>query len=838
MGHQRPSTQRLLAFSVLLLALSVAAPARAQETAKPALLTFTFERTPWRSVLQWLADTSDLALHVGDLPLGTFTYQDSRTYTPDEAINRINLFLIPQRYTLVRSHKLLSVVNLDDSTSVRQLDAMAVLVTVADLKSRGSHDLLKCLFPLGDIVPEHALAELSGLLLIREPTILPNTNQLLVTDTAGKLQLVADILATLEKPAVTGGPVKMFDIGTLDPERVLVQVRPHVGLDPLAMTGPDVSLSVDQNRGLLLASGSNENLEAIAGVLRILQTTDQLPDDSTRLEFRPHDIGEADLQTVVNVLHTLLADEDVRMAPDIKSHQIAIMAKPSVHDLVDTTIKELTGTVDAVEFKAIPVSSVDPRYAAIVLNEMFAAETDSADDTGQSTAPKIDADAVYGRLFVRAKRSQIEEIEEALQQLGQPEVAGNSSLRLLPYRGDRVPRILNSAQEFWPYADELKVLPSTIEAVPGPIEREIESQPLPNPMPPQKGAAPTRFEAVQQSDAPVISGDVLPQLRPTSFSAPRQDAPGQAARSKISVQQTPHGILVHSDDPEALKRFEAHVQMIAGPTSQMTRNLTIFYLKHSIVGDVNQLLQQLLDEEQFSASLSRLPGSSIVAGGRMQTVTDPLGLDQDLGMWNAGTATVIPDKRLNRLFVYGSAQDLAVIEQHLKVIDREDSIAQIQTNGTPHVIRLNHARADDVATIIRDAYVGRIAATDKERQQIAAAARAQRQQRSSAERNQDSGLRNEQDAAVASIDTSSQAKMTLAIDTQSNSLIVTAPKQLAAEVEELAHKLDEEGAQSVRVVSVRKTDTIDVHETLRNLFEAQIRSKTPRNVTSSKTGNR
>src|SRR5688500_5145061 len=55
-------------------------------------LQFSFNRAPWEMVVDWMAKSADLALHVGELPTGTFTYVDSRAYTPDEAISRINLF--------------------------------------------------------------------------------------------------------------------------------------------------------------------------------------------------------------------------------------------------------------------------------------------------------------------------------------------------------------------------------------------------------------------------------------------------------------------------------------------------------------------------------------------------------------------------------------------------------------------------------------------------------------------------------------------------------------------------------------------------------------------------
>ena len=77
-------------------------------------LSFTFERAPWRDVVTWLADASGWALHVGELPTGSFTYSDSSPFTPDEAVARVNLFLQPQGFTLIRSGALLSAIDMSD----------------------------------------------------------------------------------------------------------------------------------------------------------------------------------------------------------------------------------------------------------------------------------------------------------------------------------------------------------------------------------------------------------------------------------------------------------------------------------------------------------------------------------------------------------------------------------------------------------------------------------------------------------------------------------------------------------------------------------------------------
>ncbi len=107
----------------LVGALSIASTVEAQETpiANPAPsvqidrerpLQFAFEGAPWRDVIKWLATECDLALHVGNLPTGSFSYSDPNSFTHQEAIDRVNLFLLPQGFTLVRSGKLLSVIDL------------------------------------------------------------------------------------------------------------------------------------------------------------------------------------------------------------------------------------------------------------------------------------------------------------------------------------------------------------------------------------------------------------------------------------------------------------------------------------------------------------------------------------------------------------------------------------------------------------------------------------------------------------------------------------------------------------------------------------------------------
>lgn len=733
-----PQTRRI---RLLLLVALAALPGSSRSLAADRL-RFAFVRTPWQDVLQWLADSAELSLHVSDLPPGSFTYSDKRVYSPPEAIDRVNLFLIPQRYSLVRSGTLLSVISLDDERSVRQLDAMAQAVDPQELANLPANELVKCLFPLGSIQPEDALRDLDGLLLLREPVLLRQTNQLLITETAGKLRMIQRILASLATVAGSGGPVKKLPLGNLDPERALAQIRPHVGLDPLALSGPEISFSIDADGRQLLASGSREKLDAAAGVVQLLRASATAAEERKPLVFRPHAIGAADLQTVVSVLQTLLAGEDVRLAPDAKSNKIALLATEEAHALVERTIQQLTN-MDGVKFRSLPLGSLDARYAMAVLNGMFA----PAEGTD---APRIDADPYAGRLFIRAKSSQIAEIRRVLSELGEGATGNGGLERTLPYRGERGRRILEAAVRFWPDAEGLKVLPPDTEQ---PLEREINAQPPADSSPP-----------AEPENAALIRG-----------------------------QLTPQGIRIQSSNLDALDRFEKHLRAIAGQQSRAEPRMAIYYLKHVMAGEAERLLRGVLEAESAAQPTFGTPLASQV------------------------TATIIPDQRLNRMFVYGDESDLGTIQRHLEIIDRENSIAEVKTHGAPRVIRLAHAKAENVAAVLRDAYSGRLGATAEERQQAA-------QQLQRLQQNPRGDSQPQLILAASTADSSESPRMTLAIDGAGNSLVVTAPSQLADEVEQLALHLDRQAAQVVRVIGLKRTTPTTVRDTLGALLGNRIRA--------------
>ena len=282
--------------------------------------------------------------------------------------------------------------------------------------------------------------------------------------------------------------------------------------------------------------------------------------------------------------------------------------------------------------------------------------------------------------------------------------------------------------------------------------------------------------------------------------------------------QTPRGLLVFSENATAAERFADHVRLLADSNSPADRQLAVFYMKHAKVEDANTLLRQLLADESLASSsplsLARFPSGDVSETGSLGHY------------WNYATATVIPDKRLNRMFVYANQLELEAIEQHLQVIDRENSIADLKTRGTPRVIRLRHAKAAAVADVIRDAYAGRIAATASERSAAAAAAvnRNNRQGSNSSDANEDATAVDQRRPDLHP-PAGTAEEMTLAIDNQSNTLVVTAPSKLADQVEELAELIDRESEQSIHLIPMNVAQMKHIQESLQQLYSTQKRGQ-------------
>ncbi len=782
----------------------------------PVGLRFSFSGASWREVFSWLADESEMALHVGDVPPGSFTYSDPSVFSVDDAISQLNLFLIPQGFTLVRRDQLLSVISLSDPRSLQQLDAMASLVGLQDLDGRSEHEIVKCVFPLGEINASDATSELQPLMLMSAPVVLPRSNQLVITETVGKIKSVIEVLRALEVPAESES-VQRFDLKHADFDTVMLVARSHLGLGMGDSQGTDISISSDISGRRLYVSGSAAQVDRFGELLKVLDVPDETTAPVTGMVLRSHRVSGDNLQSVYEVLQTILAGKSLRLSVQPKTSSVIALAEPDVHEEIRQTIEELQAP--AVEFAVIDLRSLDPYFVVTLIEEMFETSSESRRDRGDEDdqaipAPKVDADAGNRRLFVRGTEDQIAQIRQVIENLDTRSSRGESA-RVIPLRQNRQ-QLLEAATEFWRGRNRVQIVPS-------PESDGDELQVIERTIHPDQPLSADSDKASDSGTVPVKRDNSRPQeqwsddtaadstpvtrsyvsLTSDDSATPDEELDrrqgerlGRHSIAPIRSRLVPQGILIESDDLEALDEFQDHLMDVASVRTQMPSPPVVYYLKYVSADDAVKMLADLLDGG--SSLDGPAAGSLVNAKGFGYSGRNSYGslLFKREGMTTvtAGTATIVSDARLNRLIVQGTSDDVEVVEGYLKIIDKGTSLTNVETAGRTHIIELVHTKAEEVAEAIRQAYVGRIA-TDRN---AAQANRDDDRRRG----NNDRGRGDDDRQSVAEKPTRGrEPEMAVAAHTGSNSVIITAPDALFREVEALVQSIDRGSEQSVEVIS-------------------------------------
>ncbi len=754
---------------------------------------FSFDRASWRDVFTWLSNEAGLALHMTDLPSGTFTYSDPNAYSTSEAIDRINQFLLPEGFSLVRSRGLLSVLNLRDSRSQQRLDALARTVQQEQIDALDDHEVVKCFFSLGNGRPSDLIPELTKLQLMTEPVALEASKRIAVIETAKKLRNVRDVIEAIRAEASSRESlVRQIELRHTTMDDVLLIARPHLGIDEGLTHNAEINVSSDASKKRLFVSGTPEAVKLLEGLVAVIDVEDPAHKQAAgELTLQSHRVRDENLTTVYDVLQTVLAGRNVRVSMEPSTNSIVALADVSTHQIIQNTVQEMEGFENI--FSVVQLQTIDPYFAISLLNEMF----DLNSTTSRGTVPnpkalKIDADPNGMRLFVRGPKDKVEEVKQVVENLDQTNQSAGE--RLVPVVGAKAESVLDRALATWSGSNPvLQSSNSEIEAEI--IERAIHEDSEPSQALHQENdePSPNSYPSI-----PLQSSDRSQELVSTASHGKTK------ANNSIEAKITSRGIVLQSDDKKALEEFEDHLRTFATNDDSSKVETIIYYLKYSSADEATQLLADLLDGATSAAESQSKPGE-LVKG----SIAPPKSLTSLLGSYirsskeapkliTSGTLTVISDARLNRLICVGTSTDLKLVEQFLSVIDKDKSLTSIETKGRSHVIELQHAIATEVADVIRDTYGDRVALTTEQKQ-------AQQSQRN-ADRER-SGQTAENNIQTSR---SEAPQMSIAVHEISNSIVVTAPEVLFEEVKQLIDRLDQQSEQAVEVIFYPSPQGIEI----------------------------
>jgi type II secretory pathway component GspD/PulD (secretin) len=825
--------------------------------AKPQRLRFQFAFMPWKDVLDWFAKQADLSLVMDAPPPGTFNYRDTHEYTPTEAIDLLNSVLLTKGYTLIRRNRMLMLVNLEDGIPANLVST----VPVNSLDSRGEFEVVRVIFDLEKLRPEEAEPEIKKLLGPQGTIVaLGKSRQIAVTETAGRLRAIRTVLARMEGTdgAMPGG-LRAIELKFARSEDVLPIVRQMLEIpeDKNVAADGSIRIALEAGGGRLFVSGQPDKVARAVDIIRGLDVPAPGADAAGRIAGTPqievYSVPNADAQAAMSVLQTLLAGQpDVRLMVDPKSNSVVALARPAQQATIRATLAQLQREGQRVE--VIRLTRLDPDTVLTSINKLF-----PAGDAGKGTAPLVDADESSRQLMIRGTEAQISQIRGMLQKMGEVvpglgESTQRGRVRTLTLTDSNARSALERIQEIWPTLrpNRIRIVSPSVAVDEQPANERPEGLPpalldrlrdlkRPN-EPPPKSTAPDETPSGGNKSSRRGATPSLPAEHSTrSFpGAPIVYVAEHAATSPpaesnsaapIVVMPGPHGLIIASEDTEALDEFERLLDLLAENGGTSGRKISVFYLKYAKVAAVTETLGQIMAGSTTSAPAASNSGGGGnpmmgMFGGPFGGFGGPFGgggggrrnrgsADSSDGD-GATTATVNPsagrtglatgpikitaDQRLNALLVRANRADLDTIAELLKVLDQKESPEDISIATRPRMIAVENSSAEEIADIVKQVYADRMVEnpTANARGGFFAmmAARAGGQSR----------------PAQGDV-----AKLSIGIDPRTNSLIVAAPDALFEEVRQLVAQLDTaagEQSQTVRVVTLHRTSSLALEEAL------------------------
>ena len=778
------------------------------ELSKPEVLQFNFSGTRWLDVLDWFASQADLALQVDQPPIGTFSFSDpSKTYTIAEGLDVINLALMKRGYSLVRRGRMLQVIDLEVENADKLISEIAELVTPDSLDERGRSDIVSCVFPLGSMTPDAAKTELA---LMIGPwgrlVVLDSARQVKVTETAEKLIAIRDLLKTA---AMADTDVIEIILKNRSAEELLELARPLLELEPGENASDEIRISVGLFGEKIYASGLPGKTGLLQSIIEkadqpLTTATSDQESEMTAPVFQTHVVSSSDSATVFDVLQTLLAGSpDARIAIDPKTNAIVAWARPETHQVISKTISEMEGS--GTTFKVVDLKRLDPAQALLTINKFFGITEEGGE------GPVVDGDPVTGKLWVRGTSEQIELVENLLSELEGSDAFGSlgDKVRVLPYTGSSAQQAFEQIQGLWQATGRTNRIRTVTPARGGGASGG--SGGIPDRMVPRAPVVPKQTDKPRASEEASFSKSNAYQFvtqvtdEPSSVASPSDQGVGGGSGTSgpqmslnvdgadIIVQFTPAGMVIASEDSDALDVFQGLMESFASPSTLQSELPTIIWLKYIEAEIAAELVSSVLGggESTIASAVDTVTGG--LGGGMLGLLGMGMGGGGGGGaapsarsiLTSTGSVNIVPDARLNALIIHANPIDMQMIEMILEKIDIQESPEDIETVAKPMLIPVIYQDANDVANVVKSVFGERIAGAQRSSSGGGRGGQPSPQDFFNALRG--GGGRGGASQAAKS----ERTKISVAVDAKSNSLVVIATPQDFAEIQQLVEALDQ-----------------------------------------------
>jgi hypothetical protein len=847
-----------------------------------------FTGQPWQPVLEWLATISGMSLDWQELPGDSLNLTTRRSYSVPEVRDLINQHLLARGYTLLCHGEVLSV------AEIKKLDPSLVpRVEPADLAKRDPHEFVKVSFPLEMFSAETAMIELKPMLSPNGKLFAMNeTGRLEAMDAVLNLRdidavlcqqqarasqpktfrefklryaragEVHKLLTTLvsESPAMPGMPGQP---GGMNPQQAAMMAQMQAqGGQPgqpqpnpaAAATKEAVTLAVNARNNSILVQAKPDKMVIIAQVIEALD----VPADRNSMtlanmgRMQVYRLSGVDLDPVVKTLMDVgNLDPTTRLEIDRKNSAIIAYAPLADHVTIRALVDKLTGNDR--KFEVIRLRRLAADYVAGTIESMLGSSPkkdqqqhrpwyfgDSPQDEKSKTRDfRVDADVEHNRLLLWANPVELAEVEALLVKLGEIPAGGNSATMRVIDSGDpkETQELLKRIQAIWP-----SIAPNALQApapgapVPGAADGKSQSAAPPKSpnavgaapkdngpqtktdrTPPTRQAGPYRLPSSHGfaglGRSPVVHftdtrGGPVEQSLVDRMAAGRPAEGAQPAPPPVKITIGPDGkLVISSQDSQALDLME---QLLAElPAAR--KDYRIFHLKYALAVSVALNLEDFFKEKKEDRNRD-MPWYYYEYSPPENDSQD------DRRLSKRPKLKFISDVDTNTILVEGAdARQLKTIEELILLYDQPPP-SDSQSVRKTQLIHLKFSKAKAVADTIKDVYRDLLSANDK----------------ALAENNQ--GPHNVYNFGGSDTDSAGQKTphfkglLSIGVDENSNSLMISAPAFLFDHVEHMVQELDHAAVPEyeVRVVHIGSAISSDrVKDILDEVYNKQTAEKQP-----------
>ncbi len=799
--------------------------------------SFNFRYAKWDEVLQMFAEGAGLTLDLSSTPPGTFSHLDDNSYSARKALDIMNGYLLRKGYIMVEKDNFLIVLNIDNGIPPSLIPERTVeeLLTLGDDMKVGDNELVSVVIPVAGLETAKLATEVEALLgPWGQMVALTESGILIVTDIGSNLRRIHRLIIAATDNYADKLLFKPYVLTNIDVEEAELQLMGMFGLrqaaqnlsqsnersrfdrgrdsrrEPAAPTAPATSTGLmmmpDLRTNTLYVTGTAAQHALVDEILKTMDVgvgPDGKPLTRTGRRgtyMEVYKVSSSDAGEVSKTITAMNLPGVTVLNEDRRNGTISIMATERQHQELAALIRQIDAGGGAASVAVYPLVKMDPLAAAATLRALFLSEGDQA--------PTIETDLYGRRLILRGTIEQIAQIRAVMTDLGEdgsgikpPRLGGN--VRRYSMQGRNAGEFLDILEKAW------------MSSEPNPIRIEIPAQSSPiraieTPDGPVGGGRDAGRETGRRQNErvggdPVTSNETVTEYRTVGVVAQaaggtRDGAsfPGNAQENQtdgppVTITVIGDELMLSSNDEEALDRLEELLDSLQQSLPYRT-TWTVFYLQSADASEAADMLSQIFPSSSVATTTASTGGSFFGSLGNSfsslgSSLADATGLG-GLGS-DPMTMQIIPDVRSNSLFISGTDSMLRDVREVLRILD-SDEIPESLRDMRPRTIVIEYGDIDAIASIVRDVYKPLM-------------------EPPAGNNNGRGGGQNPLAALMGGGggNEAERIKMTLGVDRQTSSLIVSSSEDVFNGVRDMVKTLDENARSANRMISVVQLKNAD-----------------------------